>query len=203
MKDSNVNKFRLAGAAVILLSLMFAWILLTHFDDHYASNTSQPMVVQPIEVEAFAVPPKPIMPEIPVAQVSDTPSLPGKKDLPEVPASQETTKPNRLDRVLKADDSSKKAPHFAQTKPDGRVDDWVLQVGSFSEKKNAEVLKKKLLEKNYPAYVKVFTIKNRQIFRVLVGPKINKAAMQKMAKNIDALFRLNSLIMEYKPGFAE
>jgi cell division septation protein DedD len=76
-------------------------------------------------------------------------------------------------------------------------------VGSFTEKKNADALKNKLLAKDFPAYVKTFNVNNTRIYRVLVGPKINKKAMQQVAKNIDVMFRLNSLIMEYKPGFAE
>jgi DedD protein len=201
---------------------MFAWILLTRFDDHYASHGNQPMVVQPIEVEAFAVPPRPsdrsaesVNDNKPIVQ-SDSPKIQNKAvnlntaqtkepkflsnnetQVKQVVSGESSTAINKSSRL------SDKSASFAEKARDGRVKAWVLQVGSFTEKKNADALKNKLLAKDFPAYVKTFNVNNTLIYRVLVGPKINKKAMQQVAKNIDVMFRLNSLIMEYKPGFAE
>lgn len=222
MKDSNVNKFRLAGAAVILVSLMFAWVLLTRFDGHYASNGNQPMVVQPIEVEAFAVPPRPSDRSVRTATSNKNIEQPVSFKIQNKAvnlATEQTKEPKFLSSnemqvkpalsgesstaINKSSRLSDKSASFAEKARDGKVKAWVLQVGSFTEKKNADALKNKLLAKDFPAYVKIFNVNNTRIYRVLVGPKINKKAMQQVAKNIDAMFRLNSLIMEYKPGFAE
>ena len=82
-------------------------------------------------------------------------------------------------------------------------DAWVLQVASFEDKSNAENLKLKLLDDDFPAYIKLFKLPSGQSFRVLVGPKLSKKKASAMAKSIEKKQGLKTLLVSYKPGFSE
>lgn len=76
---------------------------------------------------------------------------------------------------------------------------WVLQVASFRDQSHAERLREKLLAKDYPAYMRKADYKNGAIFRVYVGPKLDKAALLQEKEQIDTQFALDSLLLEFKP----
>jgi DedD protein len=76
---------------------------------------------------------------------------------------------------------------------------WVLQVASLREQSGAERLRAQLLEKKYSAFIREAKLNNGSIYRVYVGPKLDKAALAKEKAQIDASFRLDSIILEFTP----
>lgn len=66
---------------------------------------------------------------------------------------------------------------------------WVVQMGSFSDKKNAETLMKKIQAAGFPAYLETSKNSKGNAVRVLVGPELQKStanAMQaKLAKSLN------------------
>jgi DedD protein len=60
---------------------------------------------------------------------------------------------------------------------------WVIQVGSFSDKANAESLAKRVRARDYPVMISKFELGNRSLYRVQVGPVRDRAnADEKLAK---------------------
>lgn len=76
---------------------------------------------------------------------------------------------------------------------------WVLQVASFRDQSHAERLREKLLDKKFSAYTRKADYKNGAIFRVYVGPKLDKASLSAEKEQIDAQFKVDSIILEFKP----
>jgi len=83
------------------------------------------------------------------------------------------------------------------------ADAWVLQLGSFKDKANAEDLRKKLYKFDIPAYVKKFSVNNTAIYRVLVGPKLNRKAVEKMQSRVRQKAGIQPIIVKFKPGFEQ
>lgn len=76
---------------------------------------------------------------------------------------------------------------------------WVLQVASFREEAHAVRLREQLLAKGFAAFSRKAGYKNGAIFRVYVGPKLDKTALARVKNEVDAQFKLDSMILEFKP----
>lgn len=76
---------------------------------------------------------------------------------------------------------------------------WVLQVASFHQAEHAENLRAKLVEKGFPAYVRKVQIQQQTSTRVLVGPKLDKGALIINKQEIDKLFHVNAILLEFQP----
>jgi DedD protein len=57
---------------------------------------------------------------------------------------------------------------------------WVVQVGSFSDQKNAKKIELDLQEKKFPAFVEQAELEGKKLYRVLVGPEVDKKRAKKM-----------------------
>lgn len=62
---------------------------------------------------------------------------------------------------------------------------WVVQIGSFSERKNAEKEVAALKDKGFPAFMSRFVTANEQVlYRVRVGPEKERARAEKLAERM-------------------
>jgi len=59
---------------------------------------------------------------------------------------------------------------------------WALQVGSFSSEKNAQKFRDELRSKSYPGFIDVKRSAGKKIWRVRIGPELDKKRLQKMQK---------------------
>ncbi len=76
---------------------------------------------------------------------------------------------------------------------------WVIQLGTFSQKPNANRLVNKLRQKGYNAYIRSTTNSaGNQLTRVFVGPNINKNRLQQVSQQLRNQFKLNGVIIKYK-----
>lgn len=76
---------------------------------------------------------------------------------------------------------------------------WVVQLGSFSDKSNAERLIKKLREKGFEAYSRAdTTTKGAPLNRVYVGPEIHLSTAKQLLKKLHHSFHLNGVVRKYK-----
>ncbi len=86
------------------------------------------------------------------------------------------------DRTEEAEASAKpKKP----SKPRVGLSAWVIQVGSFSNRDNAEGLVEKLQAKKFPAFLEQTEVEGKTLFRVRVGPEIDEKLAQKLLKNLN------------------
>jgi DedD protein len=76
---------------------------------------------------------------------------------------------------------------------------WVLQVASLSSASKAEALRQQLLELDHKAYVKKVRREGRDLHRVYVGPKFERARLETIKQEVDARFKVQSVIMRYLP----
>lgn len=75
---------------------------------------------------------------------------------------------------------------------------WVVQVGSFSSSKNALALRDKLRAKGYRTFVESIKTASGKMYRVRVGPELNKAKTEAAQKRLQQQEKLKGKI--YKHG---
>jgi len=74
---------------------------------------------------------------------------------------------------------------------------WVIQVGSFANRKNAHGLTLKLQKLGYQAYEEQVATKKGPIVRVRVGPEANHARAKKIRTDIKRTMNLSGLVVSY------
>ncbi|MAR93172.1 MAG: SPOR domain-containing protein [Pseudomonadota bacterium] len=75
------------------------------------------------------------------------------------------------------------------------ADAWMLQVGAFSSRANAEGLRDRLIAAGYKAYSKPVG----ELHKVYVGPEIRRYRLQQQKIALEQEFKVNALILKYIP----
>ncbi|MBM6550122.1 SPOR domain-containing protein [Marinomonas ostreistagni] len=73
---------------------------------------------------------------------------------------------------------------------------WTLQVATFGQKANAERTLNKLKEAGYPAYV----MTSNSLFKVFVGPELERSASEKVKTKVQREFKLSGIVVKYSPN---
>lgn len=109
-------------------------------------------------------------------------------------------KPAVTDQALAANTSTSTAN---KTKPElndsllnaqGLPNGWVVQLGSFGIKSNAVRLRDKVIKAGYPAYM----IPSGTLFKVMVGPELNRPQAQALQKQLKVKFKMTGMVTLYK-----
>lgn len=206
--DSGVKQ-RIIGAAVLgAVAVIFLPSLLFREIEPEIDTTTQVPIAPKFEFEPIPEPSKPLGVDIaenpeelfqPVAEQleeapnlaqqnanatsSETPSIPPKTSEPKSsisPPADETNGSPSLDEY-------------------GLPKAWVLQVGSFSNNERAQEYSQKLIADGFKAFVRAFQSDNKTVYRVLVGPNINRNDSLDVKAKIDAAYKIDSLVMRYQP----
>ena len=74
---------------------------------------------------------------------------------------------------------------------------WAIQVGSFSERKNAFSLRNKLRSKKFTAFVDAVKTPKGNIYRVRVGPEVLRAQAEKTQKRLIKELKLSGLVIAH------
>ena len=82
---------------------------------------------------------------------------------------------------------------------DGIPISWILRVASVSSAERADQLRKELLDMGHKAYVKKVKSGERTLYRVYVGPKVEKARLEGIQGEINQQFGVETLITRYYP----
>jgi DedD protein len=78
-------------------------------------------------------------------------------------------------------------------------DSWVLQVGSYQDRKKALVQRDKLRKSNIAAvFIEQFDVDNKPSYRVRLGPFVNRDQAQVAQNKIKAKHNINGIIMTYE-----
>ncbi len=70
---------------------------------------------------------------------------------------------------------------------------WVIQVGSFSQRSNADKLVKTLQGKKYAAFTDQVGVKGKILHRVLVGPEVDKKRAEQMLVKLNKYLKSKKL----------
>lgn len=115
------------------------------------------------------------------------------------PASQEPARqePERQEPAQEDDVAEEPKPTVVQEKPAEKVAPqpapaqaasttgmWAVQLGSFSNKENAEKLAADLRKQGYAAFLSQLTTGNGQLHRVRIGPQKDRDSAEEMAKRL-------------------
>lgn len=74
---------------------------------------------------------------------------------------------------------------------------WVVQLGSFSSKVNADKLSLSLKKSQFPAFVEPLTQNKKTVYRVRVGPEILRADADALLKKIKEKLKLDGIVVSY------
>jgi DedD protein len=107
--------------------------------------------------------------------------------------SNQTTVAQKTDRVA----ADKSVPKVEISQVGG--DTWVLQVASFKDKPNALIQRDKLRKSNISAvFVEQFYLDEQVIYRVRLGPFLNRDTAKIALNKVKAKYDLDGLIMKYE-----
>ncbi|MGX2040331.1 SPOR domain-containing protein [Methylocaldum sp. MU1018] len=74
---------------------------------------------------------------------------------------------------------------------------WVVQTGSFTAEGNARSLADKLRKSNFPAFVEVVTNAGTSVYRVQVGPELNRARAEQVQKQIENAVGIKGIVIPH------
>jgi len=74
---------------------------------------------------------------------------------------------------------------------------WALQLGSFAQEKNAEAMRDDLRAKGYAGYVDVLKKPGRIIYRVRIGPELDKQQVEKLKAEILKKEQLEGMVVQH------
>jgi DedD protein len=75
---------------------------------------------------------------------------------------------------------------------------WELQVATFSTGQRAEEIALELRNKGHKAYASPVTIDGKKLFRVRIGPKMQKQRLLDLQPDIDAYYGVKSSIVRFE-----
>jgi len=87
-------------------------------------------------------------------------------------------------------------------KQEGRIERalpsaWMIQVASFRKYSNAKALVAQLRKADLPGNVKKATVGGRRLYRVQVGPEVDKKLAEQMVAKIKKRFKLKATLRRY------
>ncbi|MCW8904328.1 SPOR domain-containing protein [Sedimenticola sp.] len=131
--------------------------------------------VIPAEDEKLSIPPIAHRPEIVPLKPPPPPPAPVVVEKPEPPAPSST--PSDA-----AEQTETKPPAVA---PREGLTAWVIQVGSFSNRENAEKLVQQIREMKYAAFMEQADVDGKTLYRVKVGPEVDRKLADKMLVSLN------------------
>jgi DedD protein len=190
--DDNRIKQRIIGAIVLVsLGVIFIPMILSGRGEQSLPLFGSPIPPKPdnianIKVLEFENTPRPPEPQTEIRTPIDKYSK--EDDLPVVAP----VKPSSKDDVKTEAEPAK--PAKKEAKP---LKAWVVQVGSFSNRKNALALKEKLLKKGFRAFVERIIQHDKTSYRVRVGPEVRRENAINLQKQIEQKLNIKGLVMTH------
>ncbi len=189
-------KQRLVGATVLVV---LGIIVLPMILDKPVSLESEPEVTN-IELPYSTVEKKPERTQIIPEEVIARYERPEDKQAP--PTTQQEEKPAMVNQdkekisspEIKPVISPKVQPEKPPEKTKGSKQ-WVVQMGSFSSKENADRLVQRLKAQKFLAYFEGVDSNGRVVYRVRVGPFDTKSKTEEMKQKLDQKENLKTLIV--------
>ena len=111
-----------------------------------------------------------------------------------------SSKPKLPVKAHKIHERSKSEKHISKTHRHiaNGATVWVVQVASFSDRPNAQRLKKRLEEKGFKCQVQALHEHKKTYYRVLVGPEKNKRQAQSIQKRLEQSVKLKGMVFNLK-----
>lgn len=195
-------KERLVGAAVLIfIAVVFIPMFLTGPIDAGSINetniperTTEKFNSRLIPLNNSVTPDAPINMDAEV--VEEQPNIDDRNDDSIVKENVETS--SKPESISAAEGSSKNS-ETNKTVKDKQVGltAWVVQLGSFSSKVNADKLNLTLRKSGFPAFVEPLEKNNEVAYRVRVGPELLRADADALLKKIKENTKLDGIVLNY------
>ena len=159
------------------------------------------------ELPVFEMPPKPEV-EVserrePVLNKVDQAVLPKVPELqPPIPQPVDIASPAPNVALVDADeepDQQSSALERAEFDDQGLPVSWELQIATFSNVQRAEEISQLLRDKGHKAYVSPIILDDQRLFRVMIGPKLQKQRLIDIQPAINDYFSVESFIVRFAP----
>ena len=147
--------------------------------DHSAAQT--PVTLPPV-AEERAQPGEEASPAAPEPEAAQAPK----------PAAPATSPAPRVETPKPVEPAPAPAP--ARPAPPSEKGTFVVQLGSFREKDNADRLVREMTAKGFTAFVAPITSGGRELYRVRVGPTRDRAAAEALAAQLKRLGQPGSIV---------
>ncbi len=167
-------------------------IILVNVEDATNQQKSESKSVQTIEVELDPV----VQQKTDKSELVENKKAEAKKDdvrVPVVKSQPFKSEPVKVE-TQRATSSDKR-----QDRPNYKSSAFVIQLGSFSNKANAQKLVDKLKKAGYKAYLKAGKSNSKSINRVLVGPELKRPQAESKIKALNKISGLKAIIVSYDP----
>jgi cell division septation protein DedD len=168
-----------AGVLVLLLVLLVPTLLDGSRDDEMApANVTLPETVLRTEtIYLNGTEPPPAVPDQGAAKT--------QADLPPLARIQPAgAKPERRPAPVAASTSAPTA--VSAEASEATSDQWGVQLGSFSNRENANRMVNDLVDQGFPAHVSVTSSGGRSMYRVRVGPRPSRDSAAELARTLAA-----------------
>ena len=137
-----------------------------------------------------------------VREASDAEPEPEQTPEPEVepkPAPTAVSQASSQAETETARSTRKAAPVSPKLDAQGVPLAWILQVISVSNKTRAESIRDDLITDGHKAYVKPIKSAGRTLYRVYIGPKFEKAQLERIQGQINSQLGVKSMVARYVP----
>jgi DedD protein len=164
-------------------------------------NNILPLPTEPLEIEA-----SPGEPEATTSPKTGTSTLELRETAPEPdkqaqPQSQATPVEPAVTASPKANAEERgKATPARPKSTTGKkspLSAWIIQVGSFSRKKNALAFRNKLRAAGFTAFIEPLSAQSGTMYRVRVGPELDKKRAAAKLAQLKKQFKLRGIIVPY------
>ncbi len=195
-RSTGKMKQRVVGTAVLVALFIIIVLVLPSRDDGV------------IEVlETVEIPPRPANFNVKVLPI-EVPRLPRKPKMTQQQATSSVQdEPNSsaesdsasvtMQKLAKQADVKTANDAKAKTPTVSADQEWVIQVGSFSTKKNAAALYDRLKTDNYKVFIDEAKSSGGSSYRVLVGPNTDRAKLEPFKVKLEKLLDAPALIKAY------
>ncbi len=159
------------------------------------------------ELSVFEMPPKPAVavserrePVLDKVDQSILPEMPERQ--PPIVQPVDVASPMPDVALVDADEEPEQqasALERAEFDEQGLPISWELQVATFSNAERAKEISQLLRDKGHKAYVSPIILDDQRLFRVMIGPKLQKQRLIEIQPAINDYFSVESFIVRFTP----
>jgi DedD protein len=184
MEDS--VKRRILGLSVLVIAAVVLFPLFLTGDGYRERHLESRIPAAPAVLDVVDLEPQ-------TKLLPDTSEFPPAQEVPEKVIVLVESAPKN-DPVIQ-----EKRPVVSTSKDKPQLDEqnvpvaWTLQLASFKDESNARALRKRLVDAGH----KVYTRRNADLFKVYVGPKIQRQRLEKLKATLENDFGLDGIILRF------
>ena len=189
-------KQRLVGALILVALGVVFWPIIFVQPTEESAETVRTIPPRP------AVSSEPVPAPEPVGLRESKPIAAASEPVPVQPVQDAVRVPDPVEPPAATVDRGTargQAPEPLAIDDDGVPLAWILQVVTVSSKEKADAVRQQLLAMDHKAYAQKIVRNEKTLYRVYVGPKFERAKLEKLQSSIDKAFGVESIVVRYLP----